>query len=146
MKRIEDTLADPEVRRTFEEELLFGEATDTVAGMMVSSGVSQKELARRLGVTKGRVSQILSGGENLTLRSLAALGWALGLRFEFKAIAVPNRQGTPAETDPHAPEWLLNLAAQSNLRFLKLALPKKPESGDLRPLAAPPAADVEAAA
>lgn len=107
MGRVADQeLDDPEVRRTYEEELLVGEATETVAGMLVSAKITQRDLARRLGVSEGRVSQILSGGENLTLRSLAALGWALGLRFRVDPVPMADRRGTPAQTDPPAPAWL----------------------------------------
>jgi transcriptional regulator with XRE-family HTH domain len=35
-----------------------------------------------MGVSPGRVSQVLSGGENLTLRTLASLATALDARFE----------------------------------------------------------------
>lgn len=97
---------DPEIRRVFEEELLVGEATDTVAALVDSLGLSQKELAQRLGVSAGRVSQILSGAENLTLRSLGALGWALGIRFNLQPSAMADRRGTPALDDPPAPAWL----------------------------------------
>ena len=36
----------------------------------------------RMGVSPGRVSQVLSGGENLTLRTLVSLATALDGRFE----------------------------------------------------------------
>ena len=74
MARKRELLADPEIRRAYEEELLFGEATDTVTALVESLGLTQRELARRLGVSEGRVSQILSGKANLTLRSRAGLG------------------------------------------------------------------------
>ena len=45
-------------------------------------GISQRELAERLGVSEGRVSQILSGSSGLTLSTLASFGWATGLRFD----------------------------------------------------------------
>ena len=103
---IENAMTDPEVRRILEEELLFGEATDTISGLLESVGISQKELADRLGVTEGRVSQMLSGHVNLTLRSLAALGWALGVRFELDPRPMADRRGTPAVSDPAPPDWL----------------------------------------
>lgn len=104
--RVDPKLTDPEVRRSYEEELLVGEATETLGAMLASANVSQRELARRLSVTEGRVSQILSGNENLTLRSLAALGWGLGLRFRLDPLPLADRRGTPAESDPPAPAWL----------------------------------------
>lgn len=100
-----DDLMNPGVRRAFEEELLVAEATDTLEAYLESTGITRKELATRLGISPGRVTQILSGGENLTLRSLASVAWALGLRLQMEA-APTDRAGTPAENDPPAPRWL----------------------------------------
>ncbi len=110
-------LNDPEIRRVFEEEFLLGEATDTVAGLVEALGIPQRELAERLGVSAGRVSQILSGDENLTLRSLAALGWALGVRFGLTPTPVADRRSTPAEHDPPAPAWLGRLGPAPTAHF-----------------------------
>lgn len=99
-------LTDPEVRRVFEEERLVAEATDTLAALVEEAGLSQRELAARLGVSEGRISHILSGGTNLTLRSLAALAWALGVEFKLCPQAMRDRRGTPAEGDPPTPAWL----------------------------------------
>ena len=49
---------------------------------MRTHDVNQTELAKRLGVTSGRVSQVLNGGQNLTLRTLESIADALGARFE----------------------------------------------------------------
>lgn len=123
--RQEELLANPEIRRAFEEELLIGEATDTVAGLLESLRLSQRELAERLGVTEGRVSQILSGAENLTLKSLAACGWALGVRFELAPGAMADRSGTPALSDPPAPVWMSALQPQPGFVFKTIALPAR---------------------
>ena len=121
--RMQRDMGTPEIRRAFEEELLVMEATDTVGGLLESLGLSQKELAERLGVTAGRVSQILSGSENLTLRSLGALGWALGIRFDLAPSSMANRQGTPAVNDPESPSWLGRMRPQSSWSFRPLTLP-----------------------
>jgi transcriptional regulator with XRE-family HTH domain len=47
-------------------------------------GITRADLAARMGVSPGRVSQILGGGENLTLRTLAALSTALDARFDIQ--------------------------------------------------------------
>jgi transcriptional regulator with XRE-family HTH domain len=120
--RTREALADPKVRRTLEEELLVGEATDTVAGLLESLGLSQRDLAARLKVSPGRVSQILSG-ENLTLRSLGSLGWALGIRFELNPSPMENREGTPAVDDLPPPAWLARLRSETGWEFRQLDLP-----------------------
>lgn len=97
---------DPEESRVYEEELLFGEATETLFDLVKSAGLTQKELARRLEVSPGRVSQILSGGANLTLRTLAACAWALGVRFRLLPAALAQRSETAAAEDPPLPGWI----------------------------------------
>jgi transcriptional regulator with XRE-family HTH domain len=123
MTRTETAFSDPEVRKVFEEELLFGESTDTVEALLESIGVSQRALAGRLGVSEGRVSQLLSGHENLTLRTLAGLGWALGVRFELNPVPMADRAGTPAQSDPPAPAWLSQLRHQPHVEFRPVSMP-----------------------
>lgn len=124
MTNNQQLLADPEIRRAFEEELLFGEATDTIVGLLGSIGIPRKELASRLDLSEGRISQILSGGENITLRTLASIGWALGARFELRPIPLRDRAGTPAEGDPPLPTWMDSLIAPgSNFPLPKVKFP-----------------------
>jgi transcriptional regulator with XRE-family HTH domain len=60
------------------------QVTDEITWHMRSLGVSRAELATRMGVSAGRVSQVLSGGENITLRTLVTLAAALDARFEMQ--------------------------------------------------------------
>jgi transcriptional regulator with XRE-family HTH domain len=99
--------AEPiEPRREFERDLLYGEAIETVAAMLETNGISQRELADRLRVSEARISRVLTGRENTTLNTIADLGWALGIRFAFAPIPFEDRAGTPAEHDPPPPRWL----------------------------------------
>jgi hypothetical protein len=52
--------------------------TDEATWFMSEHKVSRSDLAQSMGVSPGRVSQILSGDENLTLRTLSAVAAALG--------------------------------------------------------------------
>lgn len=126
-------LRDPEVRRSYEEEVLFGEATATVDGLLESLGIKRSQLADRLGVNRSRVSQILSGDENLTLRTLGALGWALGIRFELQAVPMADRRGTPAENDPTPPAWLSRLRDGADWRFERVSMPPSGRVAATRP-------------
>ncbi len=56
------------------------------------SRVTRSELARRLGVTPGRVSQILSGDENLTLHTVAVVCVALGAHLDTTLIDHDGRR------------------------------------------------------
>ncbi|WP_188186788.1 helix-turn-helix domain-containing protein [Nonomuraea sp. SYSU D8015] len=62
---------------------LAQEVVDEIAWYMREHKISRSDLAAAMGVSAGRVSQILSGDENLTLRTLAAVVDALGARLEF---------------------------------------------------------------
>jgi plasmid maintenance system antidote protein VapI len=67
-----------------EMHTLVTQLTNAITFHMRECGISRADLAARLGVSPGRVSQILGGGENLTLRTLAALATALDARFDFE--------------------------------------------------------------
>ena len=68
-----------------EEQLaLVTHLTNEVSWHMRERGITRADLAARMGVSPGRVSQILGGGENLTLRTLAALSTALDARFSLE--------------------------------------------------------------
>ncbi len=72
------------VEAKIDEELhgLVTQLTNEVTWHMRERGLTRADLAARMGVSPGRVSQILGGGENLTLRTLAALATALDARFD----------------------------------------------------------------
>lgn len=82
-----------------QEELIL-DATEALARALRSSGLTQSELAARLGKTKGFVSQILGGGKNLTLRTLADVAGALGCKVQIQ-LRAEKAVNHPAS----APEW-----------------------------------------
>ena len=63
---------------------LITQLTNEINWYMRERGLTRADLAARMGVSPGRVSQILGGGENLTLRTLAALSTALEARFDLE--------------------------------------------------------------
>jgi len=75
-----DDMHDPEFRRLLAQEELILEVTEVLCGLLEDEKVSRKELADRLGKTKGFVSQLLNGGRNLTLRTLADILHVLGYK------------------------------------------------------------------
>lgn len=76
--------ADPRLRPGLRREELILEVTEAIAQAMQKAGVSQTELATRLGKTRGHVSQLLAGGRNLTLGTIAEVADALGYRAEVR--------------------------------------------------------------
>jgi transcriptional regulator with XRE-family HTH domain len=98
-----------EMRRDYEQELLYAEFAETVHALLESGQLRQKDLAARLDLGEARVSRLLKGDANTTLRSVADLGWALGYRFVLTPIPLDNRSETPAAADPPPPPWLQRL-------------------------------------
>jgi len=60
------------------------EVTETLCELLEKEKLSRKELADRLGKTKGFISQLLGGGRNLTLRTVADILHVLGYRASLK--------------------------------------------------------------
>jgi transcriptional regulator with XRE-family HTH domain len=90
----------PDQRATeaqIDEEMLalVTRLTNDINWYMRERGMTRADLATRMGLSAGRVSQILGGGENLTLRTLAALSTALDARFD---VALTALKGEDAYT------------------------------------------------
>lgn len=72
-------------------EVAAGRAVNKVVGLLAeaieASGSSQREIADALGVTAGRVSQVLSGDGNLYISTLARYLSAMGYQLDLSAIA-----------------------------------------------------------
>lgn len=90
----------------YEVDLLAGSVLQVVKGLMKDHGISQRELADRLGVSEARVSRLLHDSENLKLSMVAALGRAVGIRFALAPIPFADRSETPAAGDPPPPRWI----------------------------------------
>jgi transcriptional regulator with XRE-family HTH domain len=73
-------LEDPEFARLMAQGDLIMEVTETLCELLEKEKISRKELAERLGKSKGFVSQLLNGGRNLTLRTVADILHVLGYR------------------------------------------------------------------
>jgi transcriptional regulator with XRE-family HTH domain len=108
-------LGKPSVRHEIDdatdEQLssLITQVTNEINWYMTERKLTRADLASRMGLSPGRISQILSGGENLTLRTLASLAVALDGQFElelkpfkaphdaYAASHGPDDAATPAE-------------------------------------------------
>ena len=66
----------PRQRLLFEQERAVLLATEEILKLMEHEGISKADLAKALGKSKAYVTQALSGGRNMTLRTLAAFTWA----------------------------------------------------------------------
>lgn len=64
----------------FLAEQMALEVVEHAFKLMKASHMNQADLARKLGVSRARISRILNAHPNLTLRSIAMLGLALGAK------------------------------------------------------------------
>ncbi|MGV4983259.1 helix-turn-helix domain-containing protein [Streptomyces sp. NRAIS4] len=69
--------ARDESRTTSAASRIARQATASLAGLLAGQGKTRSDLAAAMGVSPGRVSQIMSGDANLTVRTLAAVAEAL---------------------------------------------------------------------
>ena len=102
-------LEDPEFAKLMAQGDLIMEVTETLCELLEKEKVSRKELADRLGKTKGFVSQLLNGGRNLTLRTVADILHVLG----YKVSLTPHKiHGKGIETSARQEEIHESEAAQ----------------------------------
>ncbi|MBN1590044.1 MAG: helix-turn-helix transcriptional regulator [Pirellulales bacterium] len=80
----EEFASTPEGRRLLNREALTIEITELICQMMQEKRISRKQLAELLGKSKGRVSQMLNGECNLTLRTVADICTVLEKRLAVK--------------------------------------------------------------
>ncbi|MBI2113578.1 MAG: helix-turn-helix transcriptional regulator [candidate division NC10 bacterium] len=83
----------PRQRLLFEQERAVLLATEELLKLMEREGISKANLAKALGKSKAYITQALSGGRNMTIRTLAAFAWAChhSLRgFDLARIEIPD--------------------------------------------------------
>jgi len=93
---LEKYLEDPEFAKLLAQGDLILEVTETLCGLLEKEKISRKELAERLGKSKGFISQLLNGGRNLTLRTVADILHVLG----YKVTLTPYKEGEPRQERP----------------------------------------------
>lgn len=96
---LEQFVEDPKQMRAYQQELLILAVTNRICELMEEQKVTRADLARRLGTTKGYITQLLDGRSNITLRKLADVMGALGCAAELhtKRIAHTVRPGMRAD-------------------------------------------------
>lgn len=78
--------SSPQNRRMLRQERLIFEVTEALSEALAKEGITKAELAEKLNKTKGFVSQILAGGRNLTLRTIADFADALGCQIRIQLV------------------------------------------------------------
>lgn len=70
-------------RRRAQDELIF-DVTEDLLIAMEDAGVTKAQLARMVNKSKSRISQMLSGEANMTLRTLASICFEIGTKIDFR--------------------------------------------------------------
>lgn len=70
-------LRDPVRRKRIRQEELILAVTEGLIGAMADQDIKRSDLAKKLGKTKGFITQLFSSGRNLTLRTVADVAEAL---------------------------------------------------------------------
>lgn len=81
----EKHLSNKENLKQYRHEKAWLDATGLICQIMERQKVTRTELAKRLGVTQGAITQILSGTRNLTLALFTDVLAALGQEPQLKA-------------------------------------------------------------
>jgi len=80
-----DKAKEKDYEKLVEQETLIFEATEVISELIEAAGLTKKEVAERLGRSKGFVTQVLSGERNMTLRTLSDFAFALEHRITVEA-------------------------------------------------------------
>lgn len=70
-------------RQYAQDELIFN-VTEDILIAMEDAEISKAELARKLNKSKSRISSMLSGDANMTLRTLASICFEIGIKVDVR--------------------------------------------------------------
>ena len=85
---IDEFQGDPE----YEFDKVAIEVGEQIVARMEELGMTQADLARQMGVSRARISQILRGSDNLTLKSIVAVAIGLDSRVDLQLKATRPAQ------------------------------------------------------
>ena len=81
---LEQFVSDKERMRLYQQKYLIMQVTERICELMEHNRMSRSDLAKKLGTTKGYITQLLDGRANMTLRKLADVYMALGVAAELQ--------------------------------------------------------------
>lgn len=78
LDQLNELISDEASQVEYKHELAISAFTNAIARLMADQGLSQSDLARRLGVSRAYVSQLLQHKSSPTLRTMVQIANALG--------------------------------------------------------------------
>ena len=86
--RLREELKDPEFKRYYEDERQALKLAIKIAALREQKGLSQQELAKRMGTSQQAISRIESGEyEGFTLKTLEKIAEATGMKVKIDFVA-----------------------------------------------------------
>ena len=95
------------------EEIKAVDVAADLALLLHHAGKSRADLARALGWSRGRVTQVLSGHENLTVQTIATVTQALG--YTFDTVFRKSAESSPAQPWETQATLMLEVRDEPNL-------------------------------
>jgi transcriptional regulator with XRE-family HTH domain len=95
----------PAGMKLWQQERCIFETTERLCELMELHKVSRSELAKRLGTSKGYVTQLLDGSTNMTLRTLSDVYLALGYEFHPADSPIESHYETEPVIVPFPEAW-----------------------------------------
>jgi transcriptional regulator with XRE-family HTH domain len=97
----------------YERTRLIAEAIAAVEWALNEQEMSRADLARRMGVSPGRITQILSGSENLTVSTLTSVAIAVNGRFRVQLDFGENPQSV-GQAEARPPQVPIDFVVMDN--------------------------------
>jgi transcriptional regulator with XRE-family HTH domain len=90
--QFEILMQNPEFRKEFAVETFIVECTELLSRVMHEKQISKAELAQRVGKSRAWATQLLSGGRNVTARTLAEVAYELGVELRLESSPIAGAQ------------------------------------------------------
>lgn len=92
---------DPSAQEEFEEGLVNIEAAQLIYDMRTQAGLSQRELARKVGTSASAINRLESADyDGHTIAMVRRIATALSRRLELRAVPVKSRTGRTRKVHP----------------------------------------------
>jgi transcriptional regulator with XRE-family HTH domain len=106
-----------EVQMLYEEEGLVLEVTEAICKLLQKFNIKRSELARKLGVDKSYITQLLDGSSNMTLKTISDVLFCLDSRAKIKL--EPVNEQIDDFTDSFEPSEVYHYSSSRSVLFQK---------------------------
>lgn len=113
----EKYIKDKDFERIMQQEEIIMDVTENFCEILEREKIKKSTLAKFMGKTKGYISQLLGGGRNLTLRSMADLAFHLGytVKVEF------TKKRSLKKQNVHVVNWNVAQKKEMSMPEIKVA-------------------------